>query len=331
MRLRTFTGANMTEAMAAVRRELGADAVIIHTATAADGGVEIRAAAERAEVAASTETAEAAVARRDKERARARGDAADGLTRIARALSWHNPPERAAEALMDAAVNLEDGEATATLARAIDARYAVHPVEPDPGRPLLFAGPPGAGKSSVVGKLAARCVAQGLAPVIVGADRGAGAREQLSAYAAAMEVRFEDADGPRELEALVRDLPAGPVLIDAPGINPFELDDLDDLQALAASADAEIVAVMDAGQAPGDAEDAAALLASIGAGRVIATKLDSARRLGALLGFGEAGLAYAQIAASPYIGGGLAPATPLRLARALLDDFAMDPDQETRQ
>ena len=35
---------------------------------------------------------------------------------------------------------------------------------------------------------------------------------------------------------------------------------------------------------------------------------------------GEAGLAYAQISASPYIGSGLAPATPLRLARTLLDE-----------
>ena len=102
------------------------------------------------------------------------------------------------------------------------------------------------------------------------------------------------------------------VLIDVAGLNPFDLDQLDDLAALADASDGEIVAVLDAGMTPGDAEDAAALFSSIGAGRVIATKLDIARRLGALLAFGEAGLAYAQISASPYIGDGLAPATALR-------------------
>jgi len=322
MRLRTFTGKTLNEVMADVRRTLGPDAVIIATSDAPGGGVEVRAAAERGAVQPSGETAETAHARRQADRARQRGDANNGLTRIARALSWHQLPESAAEALMEAAMAMEDGEATATLARALDQRYGVHPVEPDPGRPVLLAGAPGAGKSSAAARLAARAVSQGVRPVLVSADTRAGAREQMAVYAAALDLDFTSVEGPCELEAVVSRLPAGPVLIDAPGINPFELDDLDDLTDLARAADAEIVAVMEAGLAAGDGEDAARLLASAGAGRVIATKLDAARRLGALIGFGEAGLAYAHIAASPFIGSGLAPATPLRLARALLEDVS---------
>jgi flagellar biosynthesis protein FlhF len=64
------------------------------------------------------------------------------------------------------------------------------------------------------------------------------------------------------------------------------------------------------------------LLASAGAGRAIITKLDAARRRGAVIGVGEAGIAFAHISASPFIGAGLAPATALRLARALLEDDA---------
>ena len=105
---------------------------------------------------------------------------------------------------------------------------------------------------------------------------------------------------------------------------PYELDELHDIADLAAAADAEMIAVIEAGLAPGDAEDAGALLASVGCGRAIVTKLDIARRLGGLIGVGEAGLAFAHISASPYIGTGLAPATALRIARALLDDFAID-------
>ena len=221
---------------------------------------------------------------------------------------------------------LEDGEATATLARALDQRYGVHPAEIDHDRPLLIAGPPGAGKSSALAKLAARAVSAGAAPVIISADVRAGAPEQMAAYAKALGCAFEAVTGPRELRSVVDRLPPGPVLVDSPGANPFELDDLDAVSVLAEAADAEIIAVMEAGLAPGDAEDAAALFASIGAARVIATKLDAARRLGALLGFGEAGLVYAHVSASPYIGAGLAPATALRLARALLQDAGPDGD-----
>lgn len=320
MRLRTFTGQTLSTVMEQVRRELGPDAVIISTTDASDGGVEVRAAAERGAVHAKGETPETALARRDQARTKARGEADEGLTKIARALGWHLPPERASEALMDSAMALEDGEATATLARALDQRYGVHPLEPDPGRPVLLAGPPGSGKSSALAKLAARAVTQGHAPMLVSADSRAGSAEQMTAYADALDLPFEGVTGPRELRALLESSADGPVLIDVAGLNPFDLDQLDDLAALADAADGEIVAVLDAGMTPGDAEDAAALFSSIGAGRVIATKLDIARRLGALLAFGEAGLAYAQISASPYIGDGLAPATALRLSRLLLED-----------
>lgn len=326
MRMRTFTGDSLSAVMAQVRRELGPDAVIITSGDAPGGGVEVRAAAERGAMSASAEDSVTALARRDAARTRERGDSSAGLTRIARALNWHQVPEQAAEALMESAMAMQDGEATATLARALDQRYGVHPVEADPGRPILLAGGTGAGKSSCAARLAARAVRQGVRPILIGADARAGAREQLSAYARALDVEFEAVEGPRELSTLVLRAAPQPVIIDAPGINPFELDDLDDLADLAYAADAEIIAVMEAGLSAGDAEDIAALLAAIGAGRVIITKLDAARRRGALLAPGEAGLAYAHVAASPFIGSGLAPATALRLARALLEDDAGEED-----
>lgn len=312
--------------MAQVRRELGPDAVILSSADAPGGGVEVRAAAERGAVSPASDAAETVVARRAEDRARARGDAAEGLSRIARALHWHEISEDAARAILEAAMQLEDGAATATLARALDQRYGVHPIEVDPARPVLFAGPPGAGKSSVIAKLAARAVHDGVRAMLITCDARSGAREQMTAYADALDLTLECVDGPRELSMVLSRLPAGPVLIDTAGVNPFELDDLDALADLADAADAEIVAVLEAGMSAGDAEDAGALLAATGAGRVIVTKLDAARRRGAVIGYGEAGLAYAHISASPFIGAGLAPATGLRLARALLEDS----DQESR-
>lgn len=327
MRLRTFTAASIGEAMAQVRRELGPDAIIIATQEQADGGVCVRAAAEEGAVQPSRESPALASKRREAERLRGRGDTADGLTRIARALAWHCVPDSAAEAIMDAAIGLEDGEPTATLARALDARYAVHPVELNPHRPLLFAGAPGAGKSSVMARLAARAVSQGVSPLLVSTDQRAGAAAQMETYAKALQLDFEMAPGAHELDLVLDGAVGRPVFIDTGGVNPFDLDALESLTYLAATADAEIIAVMEAGQIPADAEDTAALFTSIGAARVIFTRLDIARRLGALLSAGEAGLSYAHIAASPFIGAGLAPATPLRLARALLEDPSDTPEE----
>ena len=158
----------------------------------------------------------------------------------------------------------------------------------------------------------------GLMESLVMGER-AGADERLRALAKRMGAEFRTADDPREMIDAVAEID-GPVLIDSPAVNPFELDDLDMTLAFADSARAEIIYVFDAGLTPEDAEDAASLFASIGASRCIPVKLDTSRRLGAILGVGETGLAFAQISSTPFIGGGLAPATPLRLARVLIED-----------
>jgi len=326
MRLRTFTAGTLHEAMALVRREMGADAVIIATHDAPGGGVEVRAAAERAARSAPREKPQAAIARREAERKETRGDEDTGLTRIAQALHWHRLTERAARGLIETAADFADDVAGVTLARAIEARYVAHPIEPVPRAPILFSGPPGGGKTSVVARIAARCRASGGEALLIGADAGAGGFDQLRAYGQLLNMNTELAESPRAMAALLRNASPGPVLIDGPPVNPFDLEDLDETAELADAAGAEIVAVLEGGADAADAEDVASLFGSIGAGRVVVTKLDAARRLGGLVAAGEGGLAYAQIAASPFIGAGLAPATPLRLARALLED--VDPLDE---
>ena len=321
MRLRTFTAPTLHEAMSQVRETMGQDAVIIATSNASGGGVEVRAAAERVSVSPSRKSPEDHAAQRNEERRKERGDHAEGLTRIAQALSYHRCSETAAEALIESACAFEDGEATTMLARALDTRYGVHPIETLPQRPLVFGGVPGSGKTSSVAKIAARCRAHGTNPLIIGMDRAAGAQERLKAFATAMSVDFETAQGPHELDQVLASASHSAILIDTPACNPFDLDQLDDLRDLALASDGELIIVSEANHTPEVSEDMAALFASIGATRALMTKVDLARRLGGLLGVGEAGLSYAQISASPYIGSGLAPATSLRLARLLLDDF----------
>ncbi|MEE2566203.1 flagellar biosynthesis protein FlhF [Hyphobacterium marinum] len=323
MRLRTYNAPNLTEAMALVRRDLGSDAVIVSTGDARGGGVEVRAAAEGPRQGDVREAPRLKSAQRPV----ASGEPAEASERILAALGFHRAPEHAAEALARAAGAYDDAMAPAALAQALEARYGFRPIEPVPALPLLFAGAPGAGKTSALAKIAARAVAEGGQPLLVCADpERAGAEARLRTLASKLQLPCEAVDDPRDLERLVTASETGSILIDAPASNPFDLEDLDMVTAFAAAAEAEILPVIEAGIAPEDADDVAAMFGAIGARRVILTKLDTSRRQGAIIGVGEAGLAYAQISASPYIGSALAPATPLRISRALLDERELPED-----
>lgn len=321
MRLKTFAAQTLTQAMSDVRHEMGPDAVIIATSDGPDGGVQVRAATEapvRDEPAEPVrEICERLIEHADIERG-AFEDAQ--LDRVIHALGYHRAPGIAAQALMRSAQDLADGQSVARLAHAMESRYTFQPLPAVPEHPVLFAGTPGVGKTSTLAKTAARCVAAGASPTLISCDgERAGADARLRALAEKMQAGFRAVDDPREMADAMAEI-EGPVLIDSPAVNPFELDDLDMTLAFADSAEAEIVYIFDAGLAAEDAEDAASLFASIGASRAIPVKLDCARRMGAILGVGETGLAFAQISSTPFIGGGLAPATPLRLARALIED-----------
>jgi len=321
MRLKTFAASSLSQVMADVRRDMGPDAIIITTTDAPEGGVQVRAASESNRRVDIEEPVRERSDRLTEEAEIERGEREDEhLDRVIRALGFHRSPGIAAQSLIRTSQDLTDGHAIGRLAHALEARYSFLPIPAIPEHPILFAGAPGVGKTSALAKTAARSVAAGATPTLISCDgERAGADERLQSLAIKMGAGFRAVDDPRQLADVMHEL-SGPVLIDSPAANPFDLDDLDMTLAFADSGQAEIVYVFDAGLTPEDAEDAASLFASIGAGRCIPTKMDCARRMGSLLGVGESGLAFAQISATPFIGGGLAPATPLRLARTLIED-----------
>jgi len=320
MRLKTFSAPSLAEAMANVRRDLGEDAIIVATGDAPGGGVQVRAASDAPRGGDVIEAPRERAARIHNDIRRQRGDDSDGLDRIIRALGFHRVPDAAIEALARFCEMQEEAPAAHALAQALESRYRFAPLEVEPGLSYLFAGAPGAGKTATLARIAARAAAADVPVLILATDcERAGAEARISELAAKLGFDYAMADDPREAEAYAQDAGDQLLLIDAPAGNPFDLDDLDMMAAFAAAAEAEIIAVADAGQAPEDAAEAASLFASVGARRTIIGKADCARRKGAILAVGEAGLAFAHVSASPYIGSGLAPATPLRLARTLLD------------
>ncbi|GGJ11902.1 flagellar biosynthesis protein FlhF [Neoroseomonas lacus] len=290
MRLKIFRAARMPEAMAQLREELGADAVILSTRRTAQG-IEITAALEPEEpwLIPPAGMAPPAVP--------------------SGPLAFHNPPATLAAAL-----------ARGPLDQALAGALGFAPLPEGRDRPLMLVGPPGAGKTLTCAKLAARMVLAGAPPVVATTDgQRAGATAQLAAFTGVLGLTLAVAQSPAALgKALARRGPGQPALVDSAGCDPFDARQVVALHALAAVAQADLVLVLPAGLDPQEAADLARAFAALGARHLLPTRLDAARRLGAVLAAAEAGpLLLTEGGTSPEVVDGLEPLTPARLAARL--------------
>jgi flagellar biosynthesis protein FlhF len=304
MRLRTFIASSVGEAMRQVRTALGEDAVILSTEQI---GTQVKLTAA-IEPAAAPPAAPAASP-----------EASDDLEP---ALRYHGVPASLADKLLATAGDLEGGSPQQVLTAALRARFDFRPlIERKPAKPILLAGLPGAGKSATLAKLAARAKVNGWAATAVTCDLAkAGAIEQLATYAKALEIpAYRAKDAATLRRAVQKAEPDGIVLIDTLGSNPLKAGDLARLRELAEAAGAEIVLVMAAGGDAAESAELAAGYAGAGATRLVATKIDVARRYGGLLAAAEAGrLAFAGLGTSPEIASGLGALRADQLCRLIL-------------
>jgi flagellar biosynthesis protein FlhF len=304
MRLRTFTAPSIAEAMRQVRTALGEDAVILSTEQAGKS-VKLTAAIEPSQGARNAAPA-----------------AAEPTDDLAAALHYHGVPKALADRLLATAGDLEGGNSQQALTAALRARFDFRPlIERKPGKPILLAGLPGAGKSSTLAKLAARAKVNGWAVTAITCDLAkAGAVEQLAIYAKALEIpAYRAKDAATLSRAIAKADDSDLILIDTLGTSPLKEGDLAQLRALAHAASAEIVLVMAAGGDVVESAELAAGYAEAGATRLIATKIDVARRYGGILAAAEAGrLAFSGLSTSPEIASGLGALRADQLCRLIL-------------
>ncbi|EPY02661.1 GTP-binding signal recognition particle [Magnetospirillum fulvum] len=325
MRLKSFTAATMSEAMEMVRSELGDDAIIVSTQRAAGTkGVRITAALESAD-------ADLAVAEMLGE-----SDGSAAADAIRAALTDHGTPPRLIDRLVNAARAAEISDPVLACAAALEAGFAfAHLPEHSAPRPFMLVGPNGAGKSVTVAKLAARSVLKQRRVGVITCDNiRAGAVEQLAAFTSILEIDLVRARGPDSLARAVEDSQGrfDLTLIDSPGLNGFKPSDMDYLQSLIEAADVEPILVLAAGGDAIEAGELAESFASTGATRLFATRLDTTRRLGAILAGAEAGqLALCDVSASPHVASGLSSISAISLARLIMPPppAAAAPQDET--
>jgi flagellar biosynthesis protein FlhF len=324
MRLRSFTAPTIAEAMRQVRLALGDDAVIL--ATEEQGrSVKITAAIDPHAAAALQPMADARSA------SIAPGGPAEDepAGALAGALRFHGVPQALMDRLLAMTATFEIGDAQQALTAAFRARFTFRPLtDQPPGKPILLAGLPGAGKSSTLAKLAARAKVNGWPVTAITCDLAkAGAVEQLATYAKALEIpAYRAKDAATLKRAVARADAKGMILIDTIGTNPLLPGDLAELRNLVAAVGGELVLVMAAGGDTTECAELAAAYAEAGATRLIATKIDLARRYGGILAAAEAGqLAFAGFGTSPQIASGLAAPRADRLCRLFLPAAATPP------
>jgi flagellar biosynthesis protein FlhF len=309
MRLRSFTAPTIADAMQLVRNELGGEAVILATQRLGTGkGVQVTAGMEMPDP--RSEALGAGIG------------AIEAVDSVGTALEFHGLPPVIADRLLTAAADLLAEQPEMALAGALDAQFGFARLDTlCAGGKVMLVGMPGAGKTATIAKLAALARLENRAVVAVTCDvLRAGAVEQLATYASLLEMRAYRAKDPAALAAAIAAAsPDALVLIDTIGSNPFDADEMSRLGEYIEAARVRPVLTLAAGGDVVESADCAAAFAELGAERLIATRIDAARRLGGVLSAAQVGrLSLAALGTSPQIASGLSPVNPVSLARLIM-------------
>jgi flagellar biosynthesis protein FlhF len=223
-------------------------------------------------------------------------------------------------------LGVNDGpELRKALTNSLSVGLKFDPIEAIPPKPLLLVGPPGSGKSTCAAKLAARTLSAGHEILLISADsERCGGSDQLCALAKRLGARFEVVTTLADLTDLVINARQRGmvVIVDAPSACPAQPADMRATARMISETKLEPIVCLPADMRPDDLDELALAYRAIGAVRCIATRLDlTSRRASVLFAAKAADMALAQFSATPYISGGVAIATPARVAAMLLEPF----------
>lgn len=182
---------------------------------------------------------------------------------------------------------------------------------------LLLAGPPGAGKTTLAGKLAARFNAESVRLIVADTGRPGGIA-QLTEYATALGIPLAAADTPDALRALLAERSGTTSIIDTGGVNPADEQAWESLRPWIAASDARPLLVLPANTQIEDTMGAARAFRALGGQHFMVTRFDMVRRIGSALSATLEGLTLSGVSVTPHFAYGLRALTPLVLAHRLM-------------
>lgn len=337
MRLKTFYAKNMTEAMRQVRDALGEDAVIIATRDE-NGGKSVRVTAaiehmddlpdpypEDYEPIAKRGRPSFSNDRDDYLQYDSEDDFEGQLTEeLTDVMLRHVVPNDVMDSILATAAMTGLGNAESALAAALDHLYGFNPLPTKTRKALMLVGPPGAGKTLMVAKMATQAVMNDLNVAVITTDTvRAGGVEQLQAFTKILDIPLQKAKTREDLKRILNqtkdhDL----ILIDTAGTNPHDPDDMARIARLADAGTIEPILALTAGTDAEESSEIARSFALLGVQRMMATRLDIARRLGGLLsGAQKGGLSFCDISFTPKVTDGIA-----KMDASTLASFLINPD-----
>lgn len=311
MKIKTYTASCLAEAMEAIRRDFGPDALILSNQHVSDG---VRVTVGAPEKVSEAEIEEALFGPKEEQ-----------VLRVIRAaLAAHRVPEILMDRLLIGAEQAPGREAKELLTHALERTFHFMPLPATSSRrAFMLTGPSGCGKTIAVAKMAVKTKMAGKKVGVVTTDiKRAGAIEQLEAFTKILELDLVKIRKPAFLKTAVESLrqTSDLVLIDSPGVNPFLKTDMAYLAELKADIDGlEPVLVLSAGGDAFETAEMAEAFLTLGCKRILATRLDLSRRIGSLLFAAQNnGLSLSDVGISPHVSEGLCPLTPKALAELIL-------------
>lgn len=323
MRLKSFHGASLTEAMRLVREALGEDAIIVATRDDETGGVRVTAAIDDTPVpqpvpSASIPRAGVATA---PTAPLVPDDGSAALETIAEAITRHHVPSHLAERLMATATQFANDDPVLALGAAFDTHFQYQPIiEEKTDKPVIVIGPPGAGKTLCIAKFATKAALSKRPVTVISTDlERAGGMEQLAAFTRLLKLNLVEIEDAHALHDMVNMQKGSHILVDTPGCNPFNDQDRKALHSLIAACGGEATLVMPAGLDASEAVDMAHEFRALGAVRLLVTRTEMTRRLGSMLRVAfDAQLPFANYTSSSKVVDAPLPFNPVALARMIL-------------
>ena len=325
MRLKSFHGTNLSDAMRLVREALGENAIIVATRDDETGGVRVTAAIDEAPT-------RPAVAEPPREMEETAPTGSEAVEIIAEALTRHQVPAHIAERLMAIATQFANDDPVLALGAAFDTHFKFQPIIDDKSeKPLMLIGPPGAGKTLSVAKFATKATLNKRAVTVISTDlERAGGMEQLAAFTRLLKLNLVEIEDSHALKDAIAMQRGSQIFIDTPGHNPFIEHERLELQAFVTASGGDAALVMPAGMDSSEAVDMANEFRMTGATRLILTRIDMTRRLGSALRMAfDAQLPLANFSASHKVTEPLYPMNPVALAKIILPRAAVQATQAT--
>lgn len=234
----------------------------------------------------------------------------------------HGVSDDVLDQIVSCAAVLDVDEPRLALLSSIESLFKFAPLPNSPTKtPIIMVGPPGAGKTLAVAKLAARSSMSGLDIAVITTDaERAGGLEQLQAFTKLMEVDLKVAKTPTALkEVLLETKAMDQVIIDTAGANPFDPDSMKNIARFIGAAEMDPVLVLPANTNAEEAGEIAEAFMNVGVQRLLPSRIDVARRLGSLLVAAyQGGMAFTEITATAKVADGLSQLTSKRLTQLLM-------------